>query len=129
MGTPLHIEELGCVSYAEGLRAPGGGGAGARRRRAPDTLFLLEHPPVVTLGRGAREAHLLVSREALGAQGIGVFEAKRGGNVTYHAPGQLVGYPILDLEARGRATCTRICACSRPCCATRSRCSACRRGW
>jgi lipoate-protein ligase B len=100
VGTPLHIEEKGCVPYAEGLRLQEEAVRARAEGSRPDTLFLLEHPPVVTLGRGAREAHLLVSREALGAQGIGVFEAKRGGSVTYHAPGQLVGYPILDLEAR-----------------------------
>jgi lipoate-protein ligase B len=101
VGTPLHIEERGCVPYAEGLalqeEAVRARGAGLRE----DTLFLLEHPPVVTLGRGAHEANLLVSREALASRGIGVFEVKRGGDVTWHAPGQLVGYPILDLEARG----------------------------
>ncbi len=99
--TPLRIEELGRLTYAEGLALQE---AALRARRAgerPDTLFLLEHPPVITLGRSSHEEHLLVSREALAAKGVLVFEAKRGGDVTYHGPGQLVGYPVLDLQARG----------------------------
>jgi lipoate-protein ligase B len=67
----------------------------------PDTLILVEHLPVVTLGRSADQAHLLVPREALAARGIDVFSVERGGSATYHAPGQLVGYPILDLRRFG----------------------------
>lgn len=98
---PLCIEDLGRVSYAEGLALQEAAIEARRAGRRGDTLFLLEHPPVVTLGRSFREESLRVSREALAAQGIPVFEAKRGGDVTYHAPGQLVGYPILDLAGRG----------------------------
>lgn len=68
----------------------------------PDTLILVEHPPVVTLGRAKQRANLRLDPEALLARGIEYFQVTRGGDVTYHAPGQLVGYPIFDLRQHGR---------------------------
>jgi lipoyl(octanoyl) transferase len=94
----LDVRWLGRVEYADGLRLM----EEFRRRRslgsAPDTLLLLEHPPILTLGRGGKREHLLASPEELVARGIEVFETDRGGDITYHGPGQLVGYPIFDLS-------------------------------
>jgi lipoate-protein ligase B len=72
-----------------------------RQSAVPDTLVLVEHEPVITLGKQGELAHLLLSEERLAAQGIDFHRVERGGDITYHGPGQLVGYPILNLRERG----------------------------
>ena len=99
----LAVDWLGTVPYAEGLELQMKAVEARRADAAPDRLLLLEHPPVITLGRSARREHLRESPDALNARGITLHEVTRGGDVTYHGPGQLVGYPILDLAARGDA--------------------------
>jgi lipoyl(octanoyl) transferase len=101
MASELAIEWLGTVPYREALELQEKSLEARRAGAATDKLLLLEHPPVITLGRGARSDTLLAGSEDLAARGIEVHRVSRGGDVTYHAPGQLVGYLILDLAARG----------------------------
>jgi lipoyl(octanoyl) transferase len=93
----IAVRWLGRVEYAEGL---GLQGAAARRcaETGEETLLLLEHDPVFTLGRNASRRDILFTPERCAELGIAVHEADRGGKITYHGPGQLVGYPILDLS-------------------------------
>jgi lipoyl(octanoyl) transferase len=86
------------VPYADGLDLQARLVADRQASRIPDTLLLLEHDPVFTLGRNARAEHLLFPEAELRGRGFEVFETGRGGDVTYHGPGQVVGYPILDLS-------------------------------
>ncbi len=97
-----HVERLGLVDYADGLRLQRERVAARKADLIPDTLLLLEHPHVYTLGRNAKKDNLLLSVEQLTMRGVQVFEIDRGGDVTYHGPGQLVGYPILDLTQHRR---------------------------
>jgi lipoyl(octanoyl) transferase len=89
---------LGRVGYDEGLRLQAEVAALVAAGRAGNVLLLLEHPPVLTLGRNAKRENILASDEFLKRRGVTVHEINRGGDVTYHGPGQLVGYPIFDLR-------------------------------
>src|SRR5215204_2483086 len=95
----LLVVDLGLLPYGNALELQR---EVARRRISgeidEDVLLLVEHPPVVTLGRSSKERHLLASPALLAAQGVELFEVERGGDVTFHGPGQLVGYPIIDLK-------------------------------
>jgi lipoyl(octanoyl) transferase len=95
----LLVADLGTLPYAEALDLQR---AVARARIsgdiAEDVLLLVEHPPVITLGRSTKAGNLLASPELLAARGVELFEVDRGGDVTFHGPGQLVGYPIIDLK-------------------------------
>lgn len=96
----IDVRRLGVVSYAEGLEIQKALVAQRKAGEIPDQLLLLEHPPVITLGVKTRSdrSHIVASTDLLDAQGVEVFETGRGGDVTYHGPGQLVGYPIIDLK-------------------------------
>ncbi len=99
IGASLHVIKLGVRPYAEMLELQRQV-ARARITGAidEDVLLLVEHPPVVTLGRSAKGANLVASPELLVARGVELFEVERGGDITFHGPGQLVGYPVVDLK-------------------------------
>ena len=90
---------LGRVPYDEALRLQEELVALRTAGRIANVLLLLEHPPVLTLGRNARRSNILASDALLAALGVTIHEINRGGDVTYHGPGQLIGYPIFDLRS------------------------------
>ena len=96
----LEVRRLGLMPYADAVQLQQTLVADRRAGRVPDLLLLMQHPHVVTLGVGARHSlsNLRVPRSVLHSMGVELCEAPRGGDITYHGPGQLVGYPILDLR-------------------------------
>jgi len=94
----LEVVELGRMRYADALARQLEVVEQRKRGQGSDTLFFVEHPHVVTIGRNGKEHNILASPEILARTGIEFYETDRGGDVTYHGPGQIVGYPILDLR-------------------------------
>jgi lipoate-protein ligase B len=94
----LRVENLGRRGYGEVLDLQRRYATERIAGERPDTLLLVEHDPVVTLGRSTKQAHLLADARQLARRGAEIFEIERGGDVTFHGPGQLVGYPIIDLS-------------------------------
>lgn len=96
---PVVVRDLGRMPYETAWRIQHDLVEAHKAGRGRDHLLLVEHDPVITLGRRARAAHVVAGPEALRSQGVSVVEVERGGDATYHGPGQLVAYPILDLRA------------------------------
>jgi lipoyl(octanoyl) transferase len=94
----VNLLHLGRVPYAEGLAIQERVIAARKRNQIADTLLLLEHPAVITLGRNSHRSNIVADEQLLASRGVEVHEVNRGGDVTYHGPGQLVGYPIIDLR-------------------------------
>ncbi|MGH7655345.1 MAG: lipoyl(octanoyl) transferase LipB [Gemmatimonadaceae bacterium] len=96
---PLLVTSLGTMPYADALDLQRAAAKARIDGTLPsDLLLLVEHPPVITTGRSSKAAHLLIPPAALAARGVELFDVDRGGDVTFHGPGQLVGYPIVDLQ-------------------------------
>ncbi|HEV3308684.1 MAG TPA: lipoyl(octanoyl) transferase [Candidatus Sulfotelmatobacter sp.] len=98
----ISVVQLGTVDYATGLRLQQQLVALRKEEQIGDVLLLLEHSPVITLGRNANAANVIASPELLAQRGVELFECDRGGDVTFHGPGQIVGYPIFDLRGFSR---------------------------
>jgi lipoyl(octanoyl) transferase len=94
----IHLLQLGRIPYAEGLAIQKRVIDARKQNLTGDALLLLEHPPVLTLGRNSHRENVLASDDLLAARNVELHEINRGGDVTYHGPGQLVGYPIFDLR-------------------------------
>jgi lipoyl(octanoyl) transferase len=97
-GPQCEVRDLGRVRYAEAFQMQRDLVERRKRGLIPDQLLIVEHPPVVTMGRNGREQNLLASPELLARAGIEFHHTDRGGDVTFHGPGQIVGYPIFDLR-------------------------------
>ena len=109
----LEVHWLGRIAYERAWKLQKRLAAARADERIDDQLLLLEHPPVLTLGRTSDPAHILASPDELAARGIDVIRVERGGEVTYHGPGQLVAYPIIRLQPIAACWSGRSCARSR----------------
>ncbi len=98
----VQVHRLGRVGYRQAWELQRQMVTARRQHRIPDTLVLLSHPPVITMGRGGRSEHLVGSLRELSARGVEFVETDRGGDVTFHGPGQIVGYAVVDLTQRER---------------------------
>ncbi|MBI1745000.1 MAG: lipoyl(octanoyl) transferase LipB [Acidobacteria bacterium] len=98
MNRIVQVIDVGCMPYETAWMLQKQIVAAKRQRPFPDILLLAEHPPVYTIGRRGGEQHLLLSKELLAERGIPIFNVERGGDITFHGLGQLVGYPILNLK-------------------------------
>lgn len=98
----IHVVKLGRVDYHKALKLQEDLLRLRQNKKINDTLLLLEHNPVITMGTTANEKNILVQHDILVQQGIDTFNINRGGDVTFHGPGQLVGYPIFNLENHGK---------------------------
>jgi lipoyl(octanoyl) transferase len=99
----ISVLQLGAICYAAGLRLQQQLVALRKEEKIGDVLLLLEHKPVITLGRNAKAANVVASPDSLTQRGVEIFECDRGGDVTFHGPGQIVGYPIFDLRGFARS--------------------------
>jgi lipoyl(octanoyl) transferase len=110
----ISLVQLGSVDYATGLRLQQQLVALRKEDKIGDVLLLLEHAPVITLGRNAKAANVIASPELLAQRGVELFECDRGGDVTFHGPGQIVGYPIFDLRGHARGAADALVRPGRP---------------
>jgi len=98
----IEIAKLGMIDYQAALDLQEKLLKEVMSGERDDTLLLLEHPPVITIGRSGSHSNIVADEDVLRSQGVGIYDVGRGGDVTYHGPGQIVGYPIMDLKKHGR---------------------------
>src|SRR5436305_8636541 len=103
----ISVLQLGTIDYSTGLRLQEKLVSLRKDGRVGDAILVLEHTPLITVGRNAKSSNVLASPEMLARRGVEVFECDRGGDVTFHGPGQLVAYPIFDLRGFPSETASR----------------------
>ncbi len=98
----IKVVDLGLMDYLKAFDLQNQLLGLRQEKKIDDILLILEHPPVLTIGRSGHRSNLLVSEEELHRMGVNVYDVNRGGDITYHGPGQIIGYPILDLSSMGK---------------------------